>query len=106
MLTIWVFFDEKRLGIRREPGQVIMPIMGKEFHFKLDSVDLGQVLDGLRLRRQSWANTAIYLRDEYFPDDSFVCEECSDANEAQKIADMYQRIISRIENQIAEQDDE
>ena len=83
-----------------------MPIMGKEFHFKLDSVDLGQVLDGLRCRRQSWANTAIYLRDEYFPDDSFVCEECSDANEAQKIADMCQRIISTIENQIAEQDDE
>jgi hypothetical protein len=99
-------FDEKRLGIRREPGQVIMPIMGKEFHFKLDSIDLGQVLDGLRCRRQSWANTAICLRDEYFPDDSFVCEECSDANEAQKIADMYQRIISTIENQIAEQDDE
>lgn len=79
-----------------------MPIMGTEFHFKLDSLDLGQLLDGLRWR-QSWANTAIYLHDEYFPDDSFVCEECSDANEAQKIADMYQRIISTIENQIAEQ---
>ena len=44
-----------------------MPIMGKEFHFKLDSVDLGQVLDGLRCRQESWANTAIYLHDEYFP---------------------------------------
>ena len=77
--------------------------MGKELHFKLDSVDLGQVLDELRHRRQSWANTAIYLQDEYFPDDSFVCEECSDANEAQRIADMYQRIITKIEGQIAEQ---
>lgn len=80
-----------------------MPIMDKEFYFNPDSVDLGQVLDGLRCRRQSWANTAIYLQDEYFPDDSFMCEECSDANEAQKIADMYQRIISTIESQIAEQ---
>ena len=80
-----------------------MPIMGKEFNLKLDSVDLGQVLDGLRCRQQSWANTAIYLHDEYFPDDSFVCEECSDANEAQRIADMYERIITTIEGQIAKQ---
>jgi hypothetical protein len=77
--------------------------MGKEFHFKLDSVDVGQVLDGLRCRLQSWTDTAIYLRDEYFPDDSFLCEECSDANEAQKIVDVYQRIITTIESQIAEQ---
>jgi hypothetical protein len=76
--------------------------MGKELHFKLDRVDLGQVLDGLRCRRQSWANTAIYLHDEYFPDESFLCEECSDANEAQTIADIYQRIITTIEGQIAE----
>ena len=77
--------------------------MGKELHFKLHSVDIGQVLDGLRCRQESWANTAIYIHNEYFPDDSFVCEECSDANEAQRIADMYQRIISTIEGQIAEQ---
>ena len=77
--------------------------MGKEFHFKLDSVDLGQVLDGLRCREQSWARSAIYLHDEYFPDDSFVCEECSDANEAQSHPQMYQWIITTIEGQIAEQ---
>jgi hypothetical protein len=77
--------------------------MGKQFHFKLDSIDIEQVLDGLRCRQESWANTAIYLHNEYFPDDSFVCEECSDANEAKGIADMYQRIISTIERQMAEQ---
>lgn len=80
-----------------------MPTMGKQLQLTLDSLDVGQILDGLRSRQESWANTAIYLHDEYFPDDSFVCEECSDANEAQKIADMYQRIIGTIENQIAEQ---
>ncbi len=31
MLATALRFDEKRLGIRREPGQVIMPIMGKDF---------------------------------------------------------------------------
>jgi len=80
-----------------------VPIMGKEFHLRLDSFDLGQIFDGLRCRQESWAHTAIYLHDDYFPDDSFLCEECSDADEAQKIADRYQRIIRAIERQIDEQ---
>ena len=80
-----------------------MPTMGKTFYLRLDGFDLGQILDGLRCRRESWTNTAIYLRDEYFPDDSFVCEECSGTDEAQKIADHYQRIINAIERQIDEQ---
>ena len=77
--------------------------MGKEFHFTLEGFDIGQILDGLRCRQESWANTAIYLRDDYFPNESFLCEECSDSDEAQKIADHYQRIISAIEQQIDEQ---
>jgi len=77
--------------------------MGKEFHFTLEGFDIGQILDGLRCRQESWANTAIYLRDDYFPNDSFLCEECSDSDEAQKIANHYQRIINAIEQQIEEQ---
>jgi hypothetical protein len=92
--------DEKRLGIRHKPGQVMKPTVGKELQIKLSSLDLGQVLDGLRCRQEAWANTAIFLRDDYFPDDSFACEECSDASEAQKIADCYDRIIRSIELQI------
>ena len=80
-----------------------MPTMGKTFHVRLDGFDVGQILDGLRCRQESWTDTAIYLRDEYFPDDSFVCEECSDADEAQKIANHYQRIINAIERQVDEQ---
>ena len=77
--------------------------MGKEFHFTLEGFDIGQILDGLRCRQESWANTAIYLRDDYLPNDSFLCEECSDSDEAQKIANHYQRIINAIEQQIEEQ---
>ena len=77
--------------------------MGKEFHFTLEGFDIGQILDGLRCRQESWANTAIYLRDDYFPNESFLCEECSDSDEAQKLADQYQRINSAIEQQIEEQ---
>jgi hypothetical protein len=98
-----MFFADKRLVQIRKPGQVIVPTMGKEFHIRLDGFDLGQILDGLRCRQESWANTAIYLRDDYFPDDSFACEECSNADEAQNIADHYQRIINAIERQVDEQ---
>ncbi len=98
-----MFFADKKLVHTSKPGQVIMPTMGKAFHLTIDGFDLGQILDGLRRRQESWANTAIYLRDDYFPDDSFACEECSDTNEAQKIADHYQKIITAIERQIEDQ---
>ncbi len=94
---------QKRLVASRKPGQGWMPGMGKEFQLRLDGFDLGQVLDGLRCRQESWTNTAIYLREGYFPDDALVCEECSDPAEAQKIADRYQRIICTIERQVDEQ---
>ena len=80
-----------------------MSTMGKEFHLLLDGLDLGQILDGLRCGRNHGTNMTIYLRDGYFPDDAFVCEECSDAAEAEKIADHYQRIISIIEREIEAQ---
>ena len=63
--------------------------MGKEFHFTLEGFDIGQILDGLRCRQESWANTAIYLRDDYFPNESFLCEECSDSDEAPAFARGY-----------------
>jgi hypothetical protein len=77
-----------------------MPSMGKEIFLRLDSLDVGQIVDGLRCRQESWSNTANYLRDDYFPDDSFICEECSDADEAQRLADWYQRILAAIEAQV------
>ena len=77
--------------------------MGKEFQIKIDSLDLGQILDGLRTRQESWKNTAMFLRDDYFPDDAFVCEQCSDPDEAEKITNHYERIIRSIEQQIDQQ---
>jgi hypothetical protein len=75
----------------------------KIFRITLRSVDLGQLLDGLRIREESWRNTAIYLRDDFFPDDAFVCEQCSEPDEAEKTADHYKRIIASIEAQIDQQ---
>jgi hypothetical protein len=89
----------KELAAALKPGQVIMPTMGRQVLLNLDSVDVGQILDGLRSRQESWANTAIFLRDGYFPNNAFVCEECSNPHEAQRIADYYQRIIESVERQ-------
>ena len=77
-----------------------MPGMGKKFRITLNGFDLGQALDGLRCRQESWANTAIFLRDGYISGGAFVAEECSDPDEAQKIADHYARIVRTIEAQV------
>ena len=55
-----------------------MPVaMGKQFKIDIESIDLGQILDGLRSCQESWKNTAVYLRDGFFPDDAFVCESAT-----------------------------
>jgi len=95
--------SEKRLAVGTEPGQVIMSVVGKQFKIEVESIDLGQILDGLRSRQESWKNTAIFLRDGFFPDDALVCEEYSDPDEAEKIARHYERIIRSIEQQIDQQ---
>lgn len=68
----------------------------------LPSNDLGQILDGLRARHQSWQNTADAFTEDgdfYSDDDTLVMEECSGKAEAQSIADTYKRIIGLIEDQ-------
>lgn len=74
-------------------------------HFKivLHRHDLGQLLDGLRIRAEAWGNTADYLESGFNGDDSFICEECSDPHEARRIAQHYEKIITRIEAQVEKQ---
>lgn len=84
-------------------ARFICQYMPKTFQIVLESLDLGQILDGLRAREESWRNTAVCLRDDYFPNEAFVCEECSDAKEADKIANYYRRIIAELERQIEKQ---
>jgi len=85
------------------PGQVITLIMGKQIRITLDSLDVGQLLDGLRLRAASWRKTAEYLGSGYIADDAFICEDCSNSDEAVHIAQHYEKIVATIERQIAEQ---
>lgn len=77
--------------------------MGKTYTIRLEQNDLGQLLDGLRNRSESWHDTAGYLVSGISPRDDFIIEECSDAEEARMIAEHYDRIISDIAAQMTAQ---
>lgn len=77
--------------------------MKHDIQIVLDQNDLGQLLDGLRIRAEAWSKTADYLESGFNADDAFICEECSDSHEARRIAQHYERIISGIERQVENQ---
>ncbi len=68
--------------------------------FRLERNDVGQIIEGLQAREESWRRTAAYLRDGCFVGEPFICEECSKFEEAEAVANHYQRIIANIERQI------
>lgn len=59
----------------------------------------GQILDGLDCMIEQWQITAAYLETGYCSDDSVGIRECTDAAEANSIAEYY----ARIRNQLAAQ---
>ena len=72
--------------------------MSKTYLIRLEENDLGQLLDGLDARAEAWEKTARFHRTGESPVNFFV-EECTDANEADRIATHYRSIISAIEEQ-------
>lgn len=79
-----------------------MPNSRKIYRIELDSLDLGQLLDGLDARAEAWGKTAHYHRTGESPPD-FIVEECRDVEEADAIAAHFRLIIEKIEKQMAEQ---
>jgi hypothetical protein len=59
--------------------------------------DIGQLLDGLRERKNLYDNTVLYWHDELYDRD---IAEVSSEHEAQSIADHYGEIIRQIEAQL------
>lgn len=74
----------------------------KEYVIRLNGLDLGQLIDGLEARAEAWRLTAVYLETGESPD-GFVIEECSDAEEARRIAEHYEGILEKTLQQKAEQ---
>ena len=78
--------------------------MANTYRIELDEHDLGQLLDGLRVRAESWRRTAEYLRTGGFPDgELFLIEECRDEGEAAELAARYEAIVRNIEGQMEAQ---
>lgn len=72
--------------------------MSKTYRIELDDLDLGQLLDGLEGRAVAWEKTADYHRTGESPAD-FIVEECTDADEADRIAAHYRAILAKIGEQ-------
>ena len=66
---------------------------------KLLRNDLGQIIDGLCVRQDSWRYTQQYLETGYVDVEQGI-EECSKPEEAQNIADYYDKIIEKIQQQL------
>ncbi len=79
--------------------------MGRTYTIRLDGSDLGQLLDGLRCRSDSWHGTAEYFESGATPHEGFIIEDCNDEAEARAIAEDYDRIVSDIQNQMKAQED-
>ena len=77
--------------------------MDKTYLLRLDENALGQILEGLQAREESWRRTADYFRSGCNPDDSLLIEECNGEYEANQIALFYARIIRNLERQREEQ---
>jgi hypothetical protein len=77
--------------------------MKKTYLLRLSENELGQILEGLQARAESWLRTADYFRKVYNPDVPFVIEECNGEHEANEIALFYSRIIRNLERQRDEQ---
>lgn len=65
---------------------------------KLPRNDLGQMIDCLCVRRDNWRYTQKYLEDG-LEESGRMIEECKDAYEAENIANHYDNIIHRIQEQ-------
>jgi hypothetical protein len=82
--------------------------MSKTYKIELNELDLGQVLDALEMRAETWERTAEYHRN---PSDSWqvtggsggLVEECSGVAEAERMAASYRAIMGTIKGQLLRQ---
>jgi hypothetical protein len=76
--------------------------MARTYRIELNDHDLGQLLDGLTIRAESWERTAEYLRSGNV-DGDYIVEECNKPEEADAIATHYRSIIRKIQEQMEAQ---
>ena len=73
-------------------------IMDENVTLIISRSDATQILDGLCQRLETWRYTERYLQTGY-ADESYCVEECSDVEEAHRIAKSYGALINSVEQQ-------
>jgi hypothetical protein len=68
----------------------------------IDRNDLGQILEGLESHRDNWVRTADYFESGEI-EEGYDIFECTDEDEARKIAAHYTRVIDEIRKQLEAQ---
>ncbi len=79
--------------------------MNQSLQITLDTVDVFQLLDGLKSKAESWWQTAQFLCKKNIKDGAMNINDSSDPAEARQIYRHYRDIIGNIEKQIAKQMD-
>jgi len=69
-------------------------------NISLERNDIGQIIDGLTVRMESYEFTARFLDDEELNLDHLLIEDVRDSDEARELAGYYRRIIETISRQI------
>lgn len=77
----------------------------RTYTITLNSLDLGQMIDGIEQRALSYRNTEHYHAFGATLSDDII-EEVTDANEARQIAEHYERIIATVQAQMEQQNKE
>ena len=71
--------------------------MARKYRIELDEYDLRLLLNGLEIRAGSWGSNARYLRAGDMSNGKlFMIEECSDEDEAERMAATYGGIIGKL----------
>lgn len=72
--------------------------MEKNITLTLPSLMVGQILDAIYIRLDSWEYTEEYLNTGHVHE-PYLIEECLNPDEAHQIADYYKEVIKSIEEQ-------
>ena len=77
----------------------------KTYTITLDDLELGQIMDGLERHAELWESTRDYLETGEIDIHSMTgIAECSKFEEAEAIAKSYRFMLTKIQQQMAEQD--
>ena len=77
--------------------------MERRYTIELSESEIGQLIDGLCVRRDAWQGTFQYLDKGELPSPDFIIEEVDNAEEAETLMLAYEDLIETIQEQVSRQ---